>query len=61
MKQAFSIINDAVNSFGYSDESDEIQKRALARVFEKFATVVDIPSTMLAYEFFRLREEGKLK
>ncbi len=61
MKQAFGIINDAVNSFGYSEESEEIEKRALARVFEKFATVVDIPSTMLAYEFFKLRDEGKLK
>lgn len=60
MWTAFGIINEAVNSMGYTEDADEIQKRALARVFEKFATVVEIPSTMLAFEFFRLRKEGKL-
>lgn len=60
MWQAFRIINQAVEKLNYSDSSDEIQKRALARVFEKFATAVEIPSTMLAFEFFRLRNEGKL-
>ncbi len=58
---AFDMINEAVNRFNYTDESDELHKRSLARVFEKFATVVDIPSAFLAYEFFRLRDEGKLK
>ena len=37
------IINEAVEEMGYDENSDEIQKRALARVFEKFATVVEIP------------------
>lgn len=60
MWEAFGIINNAVQEMGYTDDADEIQKRALARVFEKFATVVEIPSTMLAFEFFRLRKEGKL-
>ncbi len=60
MWEAFRIINKAVEEMGYDDDSDEIQKRALARVFEKYATVVEIPSTMLAFEFFRLRNEGKL-
>ncbi len=60
MWDAFRIINTAVNDMGYEDTSEEIQKRALARVFEKLATVVDIPSTMLAFEFFRLRKDGKL-
>lgn len=60
MWQAFEIIDKAIVEMGYTDESDEIQKRALARVFEKFATVVEIPSTMLAFEFFKLRKEGKL-
>lgn len=60
MWDAFRVINQAVDSMGYTDESDEIQKRALARVFEKFAMVVEIPSTMLAFEFFKLRQEGKL-
>ena len=58
---AFDMINEAVNRFNYTDESDELHKRALARVFEKFATVVNIPSALLAYEFFRLRDEGKLE
>ena len=57
---AFGVINEAVNKFDYSDESDEIHKRSLARIFEKFATVVETPSAMLAYEFFKLRDEGKL-
>jgi hypothetical protein len=61
MKHAFEIINEAVNRLGYTDDADELQKRSLARVFEKFATVSEIPSAMLAYEFFKLREEGKLK
>jgi len=60
MWEAFKIINQAVDSMGYEQSTDEIQKRALARVFEKFATVVEIPSTMLAFEFFKLRKEGKL-
>ena len=58
---AFGVINETVNRLGYSDDSDELQKRSLARVFEKFATVVDVPSALLAYEFARLRAEGKLK
>lgn len=56
---AFGVINEAVEKMGYDENADEIQKRALARVFEKFATVVEIPSTMLAFEFFKLRKEGK--
>lgn len=56
---AFKVINEAVDKMGYDENSDEIEKRALARVFEKFATVVEIPSTMLAFEFFKLRKEGK--
>jgi len=60
MMDAFVVINQAVKEMGYDDNADELQKRALARVFEKFATVVEIPSTMLAYEFLKLRKEGKL-
>jgi hypothetical protein len=60
MWAAFKIISDAVDLMGYNEDSEEIQKRAVARVFEKFATVVEIPSTMLAFEFARLRKEGKL-
>lgn len=60
MWAAFRIINEAVEKMGYTETSDEVQKRALARVFEKFSTVVEIPSTMLAYEFFKLRGDGKL-
>ena len=61
LMDAFEIINEAVNRLGYSDDSDELHKRALARVFEKFATAVDIPSALLAYEFAKLRQEGKLR
>lgn len=56
----FEVINEAVNKFGYTDESEDVHKRALARIFEKFATVMEVPSTILAYEFLRLREDGKL-
>lgn len=61
IQKAFQIINDAVNEMGYSDDSPEAQKRAMARVWEKFSTAVGVPSSMLAYEFFKLRDEGKLK
>lgn len=57
---AFKILNESVDKMGYNENSSDIEKRALARVFEKFATAVEIPSTMLAFEFFRLRKEGKL-
>jgi hypothetical protein len=57
---AFETINDAVNKFNYTDESDDVHKRALARLFEKLATIMEVSSTMLAYEFLRLREDGKL-
>ena len=60
MWQAFRIINQAVDEMGYDEKSDDIQKRSIARVFEKFSTVVEIPPTMLAFEFFKLRREGKL-
>lgn len=60
LRWAFGVLNKAVNSMGYNDNSDEVQKRSFGRVLEKLATVVEVPSTMLAYEFFRLREEGKL-
>ena len=58
--QAFEVLNEAVNRMNYSEDSDELQKRALARVFEKLGIVVEVPSSMLAYEFFKLRKEGKL-
>lgn len=57
---AFSVINDAVNKMGYTEESDDVHKRALGRIFEKLATVVEVPSSMLGYEFLRLREDGTL-
>jgi glutathionyl-hydroquinone reductase len=60
MRQAFEMINEAVNRVGYTNESEEAHKRGLGRVFEKLSTVMEVPSTMLAYEFFRLRDEGKL-
>ncbi len=61
IKHGFEMINEAVNRLNYSESSDEIHKRSLARVFEKFGTAVQVPSALLAYEFFRLREEGKLQ
>lgn len=60
MKWAFGVINEGIKSLNYTDDADEMHQRALGRVFEKFATVVDIPSSLVAYEFFKLREEGKL-
>lgn len=60
IKWAFGVINNAIERLDYREDSDEIHKRSLSRVFEKFATVVEVPSAMLAYEFFKLRDEGKL-
>lgn len=58
--QAFQIIHEGSKRLGYSDESDEIQKRSLSRVFDKFSNVIEVPAAMLAYEFMKLRDEGKL-
>lgn len=60
MRHCFKFINEAIDRLGYTDQSDEMQKRALGRVFEKFASLVEVPSALLAYEFFKLRDEGKL-
>ncbi len=60
INEAFKMINEAVNRLNYTHEADEMHKRALARVFERLSTIVDVPSAMLAYEFFKLRSEGKL-
>ena len=57
---AYTVINDAVNEMGYTEESDDVHKRALGRIFEKFATIVEVPSSLLGYEFLRLREDGTL-
>ncbi len=57
---AFALLSEMVDKMGYSEQSDEMQQRAIARVFDKFSTVVEVPAAMLAYEFFRLRNEGKL-
>jgi hypothetical protein len=60
IRHAFKLINEGVKAMGYSEDSNEIHKRSLSRVFDKFGNVIDVPSAMLAYEFFRLRDEGKL-
>ena len=61
MREAFGIINDGVKKLNYTNDATELEKRCLARVFDKMSQVSEVPSAMLAYEFFRLREEGKLK
>lgn len=60
IRDAFSLINEQVNKLGYDDEADEIHKRSLSRVFERLAGAVEVPAAMLAYEFFKLRDEGRL-
>jgi hypothetical protein len=57
---SFKLINEWTKSLGYTDDSDEISKRSLSRVFEKLGNVIEVPSAMLAYEFLKLRDEGKL-
>jgi hypothetical protein len=57
---SFKVIHDWAESLGYADDSDEINKRSLSRIFEKLGNVTETPSAMLAYEFLRLRDEGKL-
>lgn len=61
IREAFKFLNQAVDQIGFSEQSEEIHKRAFSRVMEKFSSVVEVPSAMLAYEFFKLRDEGKLK
>ena len=60
MKDAFKLINADVIRLQYEDDSDEIEKRCLARVFDRLGKLVDVSPTWIAYEFFRLRDEGKL-
>ncbi len=61
LSYGLEVINDAMNKLQYSDDTDEVHKRALARVFDKFSTLVEVPSALLAYELNRLRKEGQLK
>lgn len=60
MWEAFKMLNEALETLGYSENASDIEKRALARVFEKLSTAVEVPSAMLAFEFFRQRKDGKL-
>jgi len=61
LRQGLEIINEAMNRLQYTEDADEIHKRALARVFDKFSTLVEVPPALLAYELDRLRQDGKLK
>jgi hypothetical protein len=61
MNEAFGIINEGITRLKYNNDSTELEKRCLARVFDKLSTLSEVPPAMLAYEFFRLREDGKLK
>jgi hypothetical protein len=60
IRQAFKLIHEGAKSLGYTDDADEIHKRSLSRVFDKFSNVIEVPSAMLAYEYLKLRDEGKL-
>jgi hypothetical protein len=60
IRDCFKLIYAATKNLGYTDESNEINKRALSRVFDKLGNVVEAPSALLAYEFLKLRDEGKL-
>lgn len=60
INDAFNMILEGVKQMDYTDDAEEIQKRSLARVFEKLGNLTEVPAAMLAYEFFKLRDEGKL-
>lgn len=61
IRWGLGIVHEAVVKFDFNDQSEDAHKRAFARLFEKFATAINMPSTWLAYEYYRLREEGKFK
>jgi hypothetical protein len=61
IRWGMQVIHEALIKFEYSDKSPDAHKRGFARTLEKFATAVNMPSTWLAYEYFKLREDGKLK
>ncbi|MHB9037657.1 MAG: hypothetical protein ACYC64_13400 [Armatimonadota bacterium] len=61
IRWGLGVIHEAVVKFEYTEESSDAHKRGFARMFEKFATSVNMPSTWLAYEYYRMREEGKFK
>lgn len=61
IREAYGIINEGIKRLKYTNDAGELEKRCLARVFDKLSTVTEVPPAMLAYEFFRLVEDGKLK
>jgi hypothetical protein len=61
MRRAFQIIHDGVREMDYNDDTDDLNKRGLARVFDKLAQSTEVPAAILAYEYFRLRDDGKLQ
>jgi hypothetical protein len=61
IRWGLGVVHEAVTKFEYTEQSSDAQKRGFARMFEKFATAVNMPSAWLAYEYYRLREDGKFK
>ncbi len=59
IRDCFELLDKSLDDFNYGEESDDVEKRALSRVFERLATVTDAPASILAYEFFKMRDERK--
>lgn len=54
---AVEIISEAMDRIHPGGNMDEVSHRALARVVEKVATLVDVPAAVIALELVRYRRE----
>jgi len=54
--EAIQIISDGMDKLYDSESPDELSERALARVIEKVATLVELPSPAVALELMRYRQ-----
>ncbi len=56
LREAIEIISDGMDELMNPENKDELAERALARVIEKVATLVEIPGPLVAFELFKYRE-----
>ena len=56
LQEAIKIISDGMDHLYNPESADELSERALARVIEKVATLMEMPGPMVAMELLRYRE-----
>ena len=56
LQEAIRIISDGMDHLYNSETADELSERALSRVIERVATLMEMPGPMVAMELLRYRE-----